>query len=270
MNFLLCDIETAPMQSFHWDPRVDYIPHDFNTQPTTLLCASWKLDDSGVKNTSIHHFNKRLTHRSVRNDKQVVKRLHSLLMEAAEENWVIVAQNGDRFDLPKIKSRCLYYDLPPIPKLVTVDTLKQARKLGFDYKRLDYLDKYLHGHDAGKVETRGWLMWRDIVEPHSSHDKRLQAIREMVHYCDGDILALERVFNTLRPHMDQFPNMNLWQGTTTCCPQCGSDRIIYRSKPCMAKTQMYRRMSCKDCGKWFQETGAMRGEDGRVIKANVK
>lgn len=270
MKLLFADIETAPMKSFHWDPKVDYIPHSFNVEPTTILCASWKLDGEGVKNTSIHHFNKRLTAKSVRNDKQVVKRLHALLMEAAEENHVIVAQNGDRFDLPKIKSRCLYYGLPPIPKLTTVDTLKEARKLGFDYKRLDYLDKYLHGHDAGKVETRGWLMWRDIVDPYSSHDKRLQAIREMCHYCDGDILALERVFNSLRPHMERFPNVNLWQGTTNCCPNCGSGNYIYRSKPYMAKTQMYRRVSCKDCGRWFQETGAVRGDDNRVIKAAVK
>lgn len=264
MKIVCLDVETAPMKSFHWQAKTKYISDGFNEQPTTLLCASWKVGDSPIENTSIHHYQKRLTEKSVRKDKPVVKRLHELLMQGAEENWVFVAQNGDRFDLPKIKSRCLYYGLAPIPKLITVDTLKVARKLGFDYNRLDYLDKFLHGHDAGKVETRGWLMWRDVVSEFSNHEKRLTAMKEMLHYCDGDIVALERVFNTLRPWIDNFPNMNMWQNTTACCPNCGSEDIIYRSKPYIAKTRLYRRMSCKSCQKWFRESGAIKNSGALV------
>lgn len=269
VEFCFIDIETAPMESFHWSAKTDYIPHDFNSQETTILCASWKFSgEMGVKNTSIHHKHKRLTYKSTRKDRRVVKDIINLLMLCADKNIIVVGQNGDRFDLPKIRCRGIIHRLPPIPKLTTVDTLKESRKLGFDYNRLDYKDRLLHG--KGKVETRGWPMWRDVVHRDSTHEQRLQAMKEMVHYCDGDILSLERDFNTLRPYMLAFPNMNLWQGSQMHCPQCGGDNIIYRSKPRPVQTRLQRRMSCKDCGRWFEEIGAMKDEYGKVIKALVK
>lgn len=241
-----------------------------NTQPTTILMAAWRKPGKKIESVTVHDFNQRLTHDTVRNDKGVVKVLHDLLMWAADENIILVYQNGDRFDLKKIINRSIYHRLKPIPEkhLVTVDTLKQARLMGFDYNRLDFLDKYLHGYDAGKVETRGWLMWRDVVEKRSTHDKRLKALQEMLEYNKGDIIALERVFETLRPNMPAFPNMNHWTGTVDNCPRCGSKQIIYRSKPRLGRTSRSipkRRMSCKQCGQWFEEKGVMRNEKGRPL-----
>ncbi len=248
--FLYWDIETLPMLSHHWSAKTDYIPHDFNEQTTTIACAAWKY--SG--NKTIHSV--QINPRQPRNDKKVIVELHKVLMDCGENNHILVHQNGDRFDLPKIEARCIYYGLKPLPKLIVIDTLKQARKFGFDYFRLDFLDKHLSG--KGKVETRGWLMWRDIVSQHSNLKTRTKALKEMVHYCKGDISALERVFNKLRPYMKQFPNMNFWQGTTDSCPNCGSDNTIFRSQPKFSATRAYRRKSCNDCHKWFQESKSIK------------
>jgi len=111
-------------------------------------------------------------------------------------------------------------------------------------------------------------MWDDIVSRHSTLKKRRVALKEMLHYNEGDILALERVFDTLRPYMYAFPNMNLWKGTTHNCPQCHSDNIIYRSKekPYLATILTYRRMSCNDCGKWFRDTSAIKGNKPTVTR----
>lgn len=246
------------MKSYHWQAKTEYVPHDFNVQPTTILCASWRIPGKKkVESVGVNDFHKRLTYRSVRKDKQVVKTLQELLTWCADENIIVVYQNGNRFDLPKIKNRVVYHRLPSIPKLTTIDTLQQARKLGFDYNRLDYLDRFLHGHDAGKIVTRGWRMWKDAVEEYTTHEERLQALKEMRHYCDGDIVSLDRVFYSLLPYMEGLPNANLWQGTTDCCPHCGSDDVIYRTKPKYTKTRAYRRMSCNDCGRWFQESKAI-------------
>lgn len=260
MKFCLWDIETAPQEGFYWDARTDYITHEFQEQCTTVLCAAWKyLDRHNVHSA-------RVDAAKPRDDRALVEKLHKHLMRCGEENIIIVHQNGDKFDLPKIKARAIYYGLKPLPELITVDTLKEARKIGFDYKRLDYLDKHLHG--IGKVETRGWLMWRDVVSRYSTQQKRRKALREMVHYCKGDIHALERVFDTLRPHMVCFPNMNHWTGTVDNCPQCGSPQVIYRSKPKIGKTKgsiPHRRMSCKSCGHWFREKGVMRDNKGKPL-----
>lgn len=273
MNSIPIDIETAPMRSYHWKPKTRYIPHNMNEEPTTILMAAWRKPGKKIEHISVHDFHKRLTYTSVRDDKGVVKKLHDLLMWCAEENVILVYQNGDRFDLPKINSRVIYHRLKPLPidQFVTVDTLTNARKMGFDYNRLDFLDRHLHGYDKGKVDTRGWEMWRDVVEYRAKHDDRLKALNEMIVYNEGDIIALERVFETLRPHMLQFPNMNHWTGTVDNCPRCGSGQIIYRSKPKIGKTSRsvpHRRASCKQCGHWFFDKGVMRkkGKDGKPGK----
>lgn len=220
-------------------------------QCTTILCAAWKLlDGKCVQSVSVDPADPR-------DDKQVVIALHKQLMRCAEENIVIVWQNGDRFDLRKINARVVNYRLPQIPKITTIDTLKKARALGFDYNRLDYLDKYLHGDKAGKVETRGFAMWRDIISRHTTPAKARKALKEMVHYNKGDIISLERVFNTLMPYMHNFPNANLFNGTTASCPRCGSANVICRKKPQIRNTQVYRRLSCNDCNYWFTQTKAI-------------
>jgi len=145
------DIETAPMQSYHWQAKTTYIPHPMNTQETTILCASYQDPvDGKIKTLSVNP-------KRIRHDKSLCKELHRLLTWCADENIIVLYQNGDRFDLPKIKGRCVMNGIrKPIPELHTVDTLKGARTLGYDYNRLDYLDQKLHPGIGGKVKTRGW------------------------------------------------------------------------------------------------------------------
>jgi len=262
--FMAWDIETAPQESFVFDAKVEYIQATMQQQCTTIICAAWRGLNGKIQTTKIDP-------RNPRDDLMVVTRIHKELMRCGENNVIVVHQNGDKFDLPKVVARILYwrargYNLPTLPKIVTIDTLKKARAIGFDYKNLNYLDKYLHGENAGKVETRGWLMWDDIVSRHSSLKKRRAALREMIVYNKGDILSLERCFDTLRPEMNAFPNMNLWKQTEWNCPQCGSENVVYRSKPQMLVTLTYRKMSCNDCGRWFRETKAIKTIKPKVIR----
>ena len=166
MRFLFWDIETAPQEGFYWDAKARYIPHSMQEQHTTLLCMSWKYSDED----EVHNI--RVPYGGIRNDERVVKKANDLLQHAADNNVVVVHQNGDSFDYKKVRARSVFHAHPPLPEIKkefhTVDTLKEARKAGYDYKRLDYLDKYLHGHEAGKVVTRGWLLWRDVVSRHST------------------------------------------------------------------------------------------------------
>ena len=268
MNFLPIDIETAPMVSYHWTAKTDYIQSSMNFQPTTILMAAWRRPDCEIESVSVKDFHKRLTEKSVRQDYGVTKKLHELLRWCADENIILVYQNGDKFDIPKIVGRAIFHGMKPIPvkQLAKIDTLKEARKMGFDYCNLDALDRELNG--CGKVETRGWAMWRDVVHPTATHEQRLHSLEEMIRYNEGDILALERVFERLRPHMTTFPNMNHWTGTAQNCPQCGSPQTIYRTQPIYgsASTSIpHRRKSCNNCGKWFRENGVMRNEYGHPL-----
>ena len=200
--------------------------------------------------------------RNVRDDQKVVKKLGELLNLCINKNVVVVYQNGDRFDIPKIRGRLLFYRLPDIdPKyLATVDTLKASNGLGLDYRRLDYKDKLLNGF--GKVETRGWLMWRDIVSRHTTRAKQKQALKEMVTYCDGDILALERDFERLK-HTIKLPNYLLYHGIVDACPQCGGKDYKKRGMR-FTKTRVYQSYECKSCHKRFQDTKSIHGSYFKV------
>jgi hypothetical protein len=242
------DIETAPMEAFVWDGKVEYVGHGMVEQHTTVLCASYRDPaDSKIKTVSVSP----ATARTVRNDRAVCKHVHSLLTHCGEENIIILAQNGDRFDLPKLKARFIYYRFRPLPPLKSIDTLKLLKQFRFDYNRLDFIDKHLNG--IGKVETRGFPMWRDIISTRSTPEKRKAAMKEMLSYCEGDILALERVYAAILPYADLPHNANLWQRTYLHCPNCGKDGLRYAEKPHFTRVRAYRRMSCKFCHKWFRE-----------------
>src|SRR4029078_8668904 len=82
----------------------------------------------------------RLTPREAKNqnDKRIVKNLWKLLNEAD----VVIAHNGDRFDLPKINARFLIHQIKPPSHYETIDTLKTARrKFGLTSNKLDYITK---------------------------------------------------------------------------------------------------------------------------------
>tara|TARA_R110000822_G_scaffold84959_8_gene199263 strand:- start:329 stop:1156 length:828 start_codon:yes stop_codon:yes gene_type:complete len=258
MNFCFLDIETAPMESLHFSPKTEFVPYAANEQGFTILCAAWSFSGSEkAYSSSIQQYFPKPTYSTVRKDKKVVADLVELLTHCAEHNVVVVTQNGDRFDIPKIKARGAIHRLPAIPKFTSIDTLKLARQLGFDYKNLDYLDKMAGGE--GKLANRGWALWSECVSRHSSKATRLKALKEMLEYNIMDIPPLVRVLAWLAPYCDRMPNINLWQGTEDSCPSCGSDNVIFRSKPYIAATRMYRRKSCNDCGKWFREASCIKG-----------
>jgi hypothetical protein len=247
------DIETAPMEAFIWDKKTEYVGHEMVEQHTTILCASYRDPaDSVIKTVSVSP----ATAKTVRNDRPVCKHVHGLLTHCGEENVIVLAQNGDRFDLPKLKARFIYYGFRPLPPIKSIDTLKLLKQFRFDYNRLDFIDKHLNG--IGKVPTRGFPMWRDIIAIRSTPEKRKAAMAEMLSYCKGDILALERVYKSIEPYVTLPHNVNLWQRTYDKCPNCGKDGLIYREKPHFTKTRAYRRMSCKYCHKWCRETMSMK------------
>lgn len=257
MRFLFWDIETAPQEGFYWRGNQDYIPHINQEQPTTILMFSWKYSDED----KIHNI--KVSPKAIRDDYKVVKKANKLLNHAADNGVIVVHQNGNSFDYKHVRARNTIHRLPPIPKIkkdfLVVDTLLAARKAGYDYKRLDYLDKILHGPDAGKVETTGQLLWNDICSRHSSLALRRESLQIMREYCDGDIICLERVFNTLNDQGEiDLPNRLLHNGQVDGCPSCGSKCYVKRGIRYTA-TRAYQSYKCNDCGKRFQDTRSMRG-----------
>ena len=130
---LFFDIETSPIIAYTW--RVGWklnIHTDNIIEDWKVICISYKWEDENVV--------RNLTWDKNQDDKQMLIDFIKIANEADE----IIAHNGDRFDIKKIRTRCIYHRIPMFPKYRTLDTLKKAKSgFNFNSNRLDYIAKFL-------------------------------------------------------------------------------------------------------------------------------
>ena len=179
-KILIYDLETSPNVGWFW--RAGYKQ---NIQPNQILkeraiiCISYKwLGEDQVYN---------LVWDKDQNDKFLIEQFVEVLNEAD----LIVAHNGDRFDIKWFKTRALYHRIPTLPNYKQFDTLKIAKsKLYLNSNRLDYISKFL-GFE-GKISTTPDL-WNKVV---ILNDRTF--LKDMLDYCDEDVRQLEKVYNELK------------------------------------------------------------------------
>lgn len=234
-RMLLIDIETSPIIAAVWtlyDANAVWVECD-----TFILsfAAKW-IGERGVKTYALPDYS--LYKRDKRNDKSLVTELWALLDSAD----IVIAHNGDRFDLKKIRSRFMVHGLPPTSPFKTVDTLKIARKVAaFDSNKLDNLGRYLG--EGRKIPNTGAHLWR------SCRDGDLRAWRTMRRYNAQDVRLLERVYHRIKPWCNSHPNIAAY-GDGTGCPTCGSYDIQARGFR-VARTRRHQQFHCQSCGSWF-------------------
>ena len=180
----------------------------------------------GVKTTLIDH----------RSDEFLVKKLHQLLDKAE----IVIAQNGDRFDIRKIRTRMIKYGLPPPSPFRTIDTLKVARRyFGFTFNSLNELAIFLG--IKGKIKTNKEL-WFGCMEGEAN------ALKKMARYNQNDVRVLKEVYLKLRPWITNHPNLGIYS-EKNACPKCGSRKLERRGYQ-YNNTTKYARIKCKDCAGW--------------------
>lgn len=231
------DIETTPIQSYTWDLYPNAISHDSIVSDFSLICAAWKyLGEPTVYDACIT---------KVHDDYKVVKKLRDVLADAD----VVIGHNIDKFDLKKLNARLIYHKLPPLPKLVTIDTRKVAKKLGgFTSNRLDYLGKHLLGQ--GKLHV-DYQLWVDIM---SGNKAKLRAALDiMLPYNRVDVVRNEELYLRFRPYMTAHPHTAVLQNKEkSACPKCGSIHTQKRGISITNAGTKYQRLQCQDCGGWHQ------------------
>lgn len=231
----------------------DYIPFDGLVKERYVVCASWKtLGEKRISSVSVLD-NPALFKKDPDSDYHVIKTLHDVLSEAD----VIIAHNGDAYDIKFTEARMIFHGLKPLPPILKIDTLKEAkRRFLFNSNRLDYLAQFLH---VGKKKPTGSKLWMRVL----MHD--VKAIQEMVAYNKVDVEVLEGVFKKLAPYMATHVNRHLFGQTG--CPRCGSKHIQSRGTRDTHKslTQVYQRFQCLDCGGWFRGSKATYGTKIRIL-----
>ncbi len=250
-RIVLYDIETThDIVAVFQLKQNDYIQSDNILQERYIVCASWKtLGEKQIHTVSVLD-DPKLYKKDPHNDLHVVKKLHEVLSSAD----VVVAHNGDQFDLKFTQGRMLIQGLPPLPPVTTIDTLKAARdKFLFNANNLDYLGQIL---GVGRKKPHGNNLWLRVL----NGDKA--AITEMIKYNRGDIELLERVFLKLQPYIANHVNRQLYGGAG--CPRCGSMKVQSRGTH-KALTRIYSRYQCQSCGGWFRDLKA----EGTSTKSRV-
>ena len=234
-RILFLDIETAPSLGWVWGKWEQNVI-DFK-QDWYILSFGYKwADEKKVHVLGLDDYPS--YKRDQENDKSLMKDLWALLNEAD----VVIAHNGDKFDLPKVNTRFLTHKLNPPSPYKTVDTLKIARAVfQFDSNKLDDLGRYLG--IGRKLPHTGFHLWKGCM----SGDKESWAL--MKKYNGHDVELLEELYYILRSWHKTHPNVNL--GQNGVCPKCGS-RDIQKRGFSYTLLRRKQRFQCKMCAGWFE------------------
>lgn len=228
-RILFYDIETTPVLAYSWNLFPNYISHDSIVEDWSMICAAWKFEgESRVYASAIS---------KPGDDYEVVKSLRDAIASAD----VIVHHNGDSFDLKKLNARLIYHKLPPIPKVLVVDTKKEAKKVAaFSSNKLDYLSELFTGE--GKLHV-DYSLWLDVMKGSK------KAVKEMVKYNKVDVIKLEEVYQRLLPYMKNPPHRGVLAGHDRhySCKNCGSDHVKLNGIRHTAAGLAKQEIQCKDC-----------------------
>lgn len=227
---LFFDIETSPCIGYFWRPGYNInLTYENIIEPWRIICISYKWEGRD----KVH----RITWDKNQCDKSLLEKFIPIANKADE----IVAHNGDRFDIKKLRTRSIYHRVPMFPKYRSLDTLKKSRSgFSFPSNRLNDIGQFLGV--GQKLETGGFSLWKDVMNGNK------KALKQMGDYCDQDVVLLEDVFTVLKDYTINNTHVGVIQGGWKYeCPNCGNqDAVLYKNN-FTAKGTIKRLMECDRC-----------------------
>jgi len=223
---LFFDIETAPNLAYVWGKYEQDVIAFVNEFHLLSFAYKWLGSDKVYCETIKGQGG---------DDRKLAKKLRDLLDQAD----VVVAHNGDAFDIKKARARFVFHGLKPPSQFATVDTLKVAKRyFNFNSNRLNDLGIYLKVGE--KVKHTGFDLWLGCLKENKKSWKLLEK------YNKQDVTLLERVYHKLLPWMDRHPNMALLSEKVGC-PKCGSSKVKKAGirANSMSLQQQWQCKSCK-------------------------
>jgi len=243
-KILILDIETAPISAVVWRIWKENVglKQIMNDWYILTWSAKWLGEDEVYADALVNHD---LYDTEPRNDIEILKSIHTLISQAD----IIIAHNGDRFDMPKLNARFIYHGIMPPSPYKTIDTLKVAKyTFNFTSNKLAYLGVFLKV--GGKIDTGGMELWTRCL------DGDLDAYKEMLEYNIQDVKLLEDVYMKMRPWVKSHPNFGVYiRESRKACTACGSDNLKTIPDSPYAYTPLgrFNAYQCQDCGKWVRD-----------------
>lgn len=233
----LFDIETAPSLGYFWGKLWE--TNIISVQsPWYMLCFSYKW--YGERKIHTHSLREYTGYnKNLEDDRRLIKDLYRVFDEAD----ILVAHNGDKFDIRKTNARFIKHGFKPPSPYKTIDTLKAARKyFQFESNKLNDLGQYLGL--GKKLPNTGFDLWRRTMAGDPD------AWDTMERYNRRDIVLLEKVYDKLKPYITNHPKLDTYR-ERSCCPVCQSLNT-QRAGFLVALNRKYQRYRCMDCGHWHK------------------
>lgn len=232
---LVLDIETAPIRAYVWGIWQQNV--GLNQIQSDWFCLTWAakwLFEDKV-------YSAKLTPKEVvkQDDKRIIRGIWELVNQAD----IVIAHNGEKFDIPKLNTRFILNGLqPPLP-YQQIDTLKHIRRqFGFTSNKLDYVNKLLNLER--KTDTGGFELWEKCMTGDAV------ALTTMEQYNINDVRILEETYLHIRAWIKPHPNMGLFilDESQSRCPSCGSDDMKEMGKHYHTTANIYVAQRCGNCG----------------------
>lgn len=231
---LFWDIETSPNLGFFWRAGYDLnITPESITKERRIICIGYKWE---------HEKDARVL---CWDENQDDKTLLASFLKIAEEADEMIGHNGDKFDIPWFRTRCLFHGLQPLPDYKTIDTCSWARrKFYFNSNKLDYIAGYLGiGH---KLHT-DLSLWKDIMFKDCP-----KAMLKMSEYCKKDVILLQEVWKRLSACVPAKTHAGVLAGKPSwTCPKDGSMHVKLSKTKVTAGGSVQYQMQCLDCGSYY-------------------
>lgn len=236
VKILSFDIETMANRGYYFELYregniVQNIKHWY------MLSFSWKwLGEEKTNVLALPDF------KGYSKDKTNDKELTRALWEKFNEADILIAHNGQAFDVKKANALFLKHGFPPPSPYQVVDTkLIAKRYFRFDSNKLDDLADFLN--IGRKLQTGGFKLWSDCEEGVKS------AWAKMKEYNKHDVVLLEKVYLRMLPYIVHHPNLNV---LTTPKPPCRVCQSMAMRKKGIIKFRGYvkQQYQCQDCGAW--------------------
>lgn len=203
-KILVLDIETKYMLLEGWalfnqNFSVDQIAEDWSI---LSYSAKWYDSDDVIYSDVTE-----------KTEDDLLQELHDLLDEAD----FVIAHNGKRFDLKKIRARMVTRGFKPYSPVRVIDTLEIAKsEFAFTSNKLLYLTRLLckKHQKSSHAKFAGHSLWKEFIKGNP------EAIQEMREYNIIDVVSLQELYDIIAPWSSKLPvfemyndeiNLDNWQ-----------------------------------------------------------
>jgi DNA polymerase elongation subunit (family B) len=231
---LVLDIETSPITAYVWGRKdqniaVNQIKEDWHIMAWS---AKWLNE-------------KKIFYRDTRDTDEL--NILTVLWTYLNEADVVITQNGQSFDGPKINARFMIHGITPPSPYKHLDTYRIVKRVAqFTSNSLEYLTEKLctKYRKLSHRKFPGMSLWNECLKGNR------EAWEEMKRYNIQDTLATEELYNKIKAWAPTtMPSPHLVPTKSNKCATCGEWSLIKEGKY-ISKAGVYQRYKCQKCGAW--------------------